>query len=149
MDNELGERIRNIRLKMNMKQSDLAEKSGINRISIGNYERGDRIPNIDILKKIATALEVPVSTLTNDEVEVEVILKNLSTYFSDVTIDNMKTIKPLDNAKLVEVFKCLAISIPNIQDLAFDNDKCIYNMLHSDEFAMFINLLMYKYRMTK
>lgn len=59
----IGEKIKEIRLAKGMKQSDLAEKAGISRVAIGNYERGDRQPNIDILSKIATALDLDISDL--------------------------------------------------------------------------------------
>ena len=52
-----------------MKQSELAEKAGISRVSIGNYERGDRMPNVEILLKIADALEVPLAELVGFEVD--------------------------------------------------------------------------------
>lgn len=54
---DIGERIKKIRTDKKMKQSDLAEKSGLSRVAIGNYERGDRTPNIETLKKIADALD--------------------------------------------------------------------------------------------
>lgn len=62
----IGERIREIRKSKNLLQSDLAEKAGISRVAIGNYERGDRVPNADILSAIAIALNVPISDLIID-----------------------------------------------------------------------------------
>lgn len=59
----IGDKLKNLRLSKKLKQSDLAEKSGISRVAIGNYERGDRQPNIHILYKIATALEVDITEL--------------------------------------------------------------------------------------
>lgn len=59
----IGERIKELRLKQNLKQSDLAEKAQISRVAIGNYERGDRIPNADILQSIANALGVSINDL--------------------------------------------------------------------------------------
>ena len=64
---ELGEKIKSLRLKKNMKQSDLAEKAKISRIAIGNYERGERQPNIEIVTKIAAALDVSVNELISSE----------------------------------------------------------------------------------
>lgn len=52
----IGDNIKKIRKLNGLKQSELAELSNVSRVAIGNYERGDRIPNIDILKKIATGL---------------------------------------------------------------------------------------------
>ena len=38
--------------------SELAEKSGVSRVMIGKYERGEAVPSIDAAKKIADALDV-------------------------------------------------------------------------------------------
>lgn len=67
----VGQRIRKIRLERNLKQADLAIKTNISRVSIGNYERGDRIPNADALKAIANALNVSVNDLIYDDTLVE------------------------------------------------------------------------------
>lgn len=58
-----GERIKALRLSKKLKQSELANKCGISRVAIGNYERGDRTPNVDILSKIAKALDVYIIDL--------------------------------------------------------------------------------------
>lgn len=63
---EIGEKIKKIRLEKNMKQSDLAKEANISRVAVGNYERGDRQPNIEILTKIAAALNVEVNDLIGD-----------------------------------------------------------------------------------
>lgn len=60
---KIGEKIKELRIKGNLSQAELAEKAQISRVAIGNYERGDRIPNIEILNKIASALNIDLSTL--------------------------------------------------------------------------------------
>ena len=62
----IGNNIKKLRLAKNWTQKDLAIKSSITRESIGNYERGDRIPPSDILNKIAAALEVPINRLLEE-----------------------------------------------------------------------------------
>lgn len=61
----IGTNIKNFRLKQKLKQSELAEKAGISRVAIGNYERDERIPNAKILLVIAEALNVTISDLVN------------------------------------------------------------------------------------
>ena len=55
-----GENIRRFRKEKGLKQSDLAEKTGISVTSIGYYERDveNRKPGTGQIEKIATALEV-------------------------------------------------------------------------------------------
>lgn len=63
----IGDKLKNLRLSKKLKQSDLAKKSGVSRVAIGNYERGDRQPNVEILSKIATALEVDITDLLDSQ----------------------------------------------------------------------------------
>lgn len=48
-----GKRIRKLRLEQNLKQKDLAAKLGISTSSVGMYEREERQPDAETLKKIA------------------------------------------------------------------------------------------------
>lgn len=59
----IKDRIRSVRMNKGLKQSDLAIKAGVSRVSIGNYERGDRIPPADVAVRLAKALDVPVNYL--------------------------------------------------------------------------------------
>ena len=63
----LGEKIKFLREKKGLTQQELSKLSGVNRATIGNYERGARIPNIEILKKLSHALDTDINTLTNLE----------------------------------------------------------------------------------
>lgn len=54
----IGEKIKEIRLNRGLKQSDLAEKSGLSRVAIGNYERNDRTPGTEQVERLAAALGV-------------------------------------------------------------------------------------------
>lgn len=53
-----GERIRELRPKAGMRQSDLAEKAGLDRIAISNIERGLRDVGVMRAAAIAKALHV-------------------------------------------------------------------------------------------
>ena len=59
----IGERIKDYRLKRGFTQSDLAKQADITRIALGNYERGERIPTIDIFARIAMALNASIDEL--------------------------------------------------------------------------------------
>lgn len=67
MDNTIGNNIRKLRIKRNFTQQELATKSKISLSALNKYERGDRTPKIDIIEKLAKALNVSVSTLTSEE----------------------------------------------------------------------------------
>lgn len=62
----LGEKIRHLRTQQNMKQETLAEKAGITKSSMSNYERGARTPRYEVIKAIAETLNVPVNELFDE-----------------------------------------------------------------------------------
>ena len=58
--------IARLREEKNWSQTDLANKSGVSRVMIGKYERGEAAPSIDAAKKIADALEVSLDYLVGE-----------------------------------------------------------------------------------
>lgn len=61
-----GDKIRYYRKKLGLTQSQLADIAHISRVAIGNYERGDRIPKIDIMIDISDALGVDLGELISE-----------------------------------------------------------------------------------
>lgn len=59
----VGKNIKQIRTKKKMTQDDLADKLFVSRQTISNYETGKSNPDIDMLIKIAEALETDVNIL--------------------------------------------------------------------------------------
>ena len=55
------------RIKQGMKQSDLAEKIGVDTYLIGRYERGDSEPRLKTILKISEVLKVSVDYLLGKE----------------------------------------------------------------------------------
>lgn len=61
-----GKIIVRIREEKSWSQTDLADKSGVSRVMIGKYERGEAIPSIEAAKKIADSLEVSLDFLVGE-----------------------------------------------------------------------------------
>ena len=59
-----GNKVRETRLAEGLSQETLAEKAGLHRTYIGTVERGERNPSLVNLVRIADALAVDLSTLT-------------------------------------------------------------------------------------
>lgn len=49
-------------------QTNLATNSGVSRVMIGKYERGEALPSIDAAKKIADSLDVSLDQLVGEGV---------------------------------------------------------------------------------
>lgn len=53
-----GEVVRAERTKLHLSQEELAHRSGLNRVFMGEVERGEKAVSIDTIAKIAAALKV-------------------------------------------------------------------------------------------
>ena len=65
----VGERVRQVREFRNLKGKELAAIARISAPEVSQVEQGHRTPRVDILQKIAAALEVSVSYLLGEEDE--------------------------------------------------------------------------------
>lgn len=59
----MGERLRSLRKSKGYTQEDLAELAGIGRPNLAKYETGKSLPSVDILIKLADALDVSTDYL--------------------------------------------------------------------------------------
>jgi transcriptional regulator with XRE-family HTH domain len=59
----LGGRIRILRKKMGMKQSQFAQMVGMSRDAIGLIERGEKLPRLESIYKIVDKLNIPLSRI--------------------------------------------------------------------------------------
>ena len=62
---DIGKNIRDLRIRENMTQDELAEKLHVTRQTVSNYETGRSRPDVDMLTLIAQALNtdpIPFST---------------------------------------------------------------------------------------
>lgn len=55
--------IRERRMEKKMTLEELANRSGISRVSLNRYELGQRIPNVVIAQKIANVLDCTIEEL--------------------------------------------------------------------------------------
>lgn len=141
----IGERIKQIRIKKHLKQSELAEKSGLSRVAIGNYERGDRNPNVETLNKIADALEVSLPILLWDDTK---FIKDLLSYFQaayhikeNYFPQNHQIINILVDEKILPEER-LDVLLDDINNLSIDEIQKIFfyvKKLDIDTFNKFIN----------
>jgi len=84
----IGNRIKNIRNGKKLSQEKLSLTANINRSYLGQLERGEKSATIDLLDKIAYALDVPLEELISqiklpcqhkDNVTLSLLIDKLST----------------------------------------------------------------------
>jgi transcriptional regulator with XRE-family HTH domain len=56
-----SENVRKFRLERKLSQEDFAEMTGLHRTYIGSVERCERNITIDVMEKIANALNIPIA----------------------------------------------------------------------------------------
>ena len=69
INKQLGARIRYLRQQKNWSLEDLALEAEINRNYLCDLERGSRNPTVNVLNRIAKALDINLSTLFEGIVE--------------------------------------------------------------------------------
>jgi len=63
LEKYFGEAVKNRRLKLNLSQTELARRAGLQRTYLADVERGARNIGIQNVLKLASALGVPVASL--------------------------------------------------------------------------------------
>ncbi len=92
---ETGKIIASLRDKKGWSQTDLATGSGVSRVMIGKYERGEAVPSIDAAKKIANALEVTLDFLTGE---------TKTAAFDKKTLQRLEDLQQLEEPKRQTLF---------------------------------------------
>jgi len=62
----IADKIIELRNSVEWSQSELARRSKVTSAAISQIEKGDRTPSLLVLRKLADALNVPLSELTGD-----------------------------------------------------------------------------------
>ena len=62
---KIGERLKEIRNTRQLTLDDVAELTGVSKPMLGQIERGQSSPTINILWKISTGLKIPLSFSAN------------------------------------------------------------------------------------
>jgi len=97
---ELGKRIKKARKEKSLKIGKqytgqmLADDIGISRSYLGDIESGRIFPNIELLKKIAAALEIDISELLGGPSEPFIIRENAAEYGADELEIEFERLKP-------------------------------------------------------
>ena len=76
-------RLKQLRIKKNIKQQDLAKALNITKQSVSNWENGKRLPNIEVLIQLADFYNCSLDYLVGRELK-EDNLKTINTLVSDL-----------------------------------------------------------------
>lgn len=105
-DFNIGQRLKSIRQSRNMTLEDVAILTGVSKPMLGQIERGQSIPTITTLWKIATGLKTPLSSfLEEQQPEYAVVnLRNEEIISEDCGRMRAYPLFPYDPIRNVEIF---------------------------------------------
>lgn len=81
----IGDRITQLRKQQKISQEELAKQAGVSRTMMGNYERNDNTPSVEVLLKLAKAFGVSVDYLIGES------------ELSSLDKENIKRLEDLEN----------------------------------------------------
>ena len=91
----IGARVGHIRRLRGLSQEALASKAQISRTYMGFIECGKSMPTIDVLYKIAQALDVELADILSVDGTILTALKDCSDTEKEILIENLKALKEL------------------------------------------------------
>lgn len=84
----VGERIKRLRIREDLTQTQLAKMVGLTYVQIGRYEKRGAVPSADVLAKLATALKTTTDYLmhgsTDDKATAQINDNELLSLFKSV-----------------------------------------------------------------
>ena len=98
----IGEHIIQLRKAKKWSQEQLANQVGSSRVMIGNYERSDHTPSIDVVVKIAKAFGVSVDYLVGE---------GLNASFDKETLERLENIETLPSEQRKRIFEYIDLIV--------------------------------------
>lgn len=117
----LGERIRHTRKFLGLTQKQLAEATGISRVSISNYEKGTRTPDSETLKRLSYALNTSTDYLLGQ--------KNLPA--SNPTTLDFAVYSIYENFSVIKNYTDTALEL-FLEEIGYNISSNIYNFTIDD-----------------
>lgn len=109
----LQENIKNFRKERGLTQEELAIRVNVVRQTVSKWEKGQSVPDADLLQKIAEVLEISVSQLLGEEKEMEQrneIAEQLSRINEQLAIRNRRS-KRIWTAVCLVLISCILASV--------------------------------------
>ncbi len=100
----IGRRIRQLRDSLGLTQTEFARKASLSQAAISQFEEGNRLPSMQAVEKIASALHVPLTAILADpgqsDAEKEEAIRALTENLRDLPEDSILAMN-----RLVSEFK--------------------------------------------
>lgn len=107
---ELGKRIKNRRLELNLTQSDVKQKTGISTGNLSDIERGRSAPSASALCELSDVLECSVDyilfgkTRNTDKAKLSNIREQL-TPVQELVLSSLLELDPIDQEEILDIIE--------------------------------------------
>lgn len=107
---ELGKRIKNRRLELNLTQSDVKQKTGISTGNLSDIERGRSAPSASALCELSDVLECSVDyilfgkTRNTDKAKLSDIREQL-TPVQELVLSSLLELDPIDQEEILDIIE--------------------------------------------
>ena len=138
---KLGDNILKLRKKNGLSQEELAEKIGVTRQTISNWELGDTSPNPEQLKKLSKELNVSIDDLLDNDIKDLLVKKVSNTEKVSITSLNLLKIVLAIIGVLCLIFFILVVTkiiVKNSKDYGRRIEETIYCSLYGEEHSFSI-----------
>ena len=128
---QFGERLRSLRTDINMTQKELANKLSISPSTIGMYEQNRRVPDAEMLSKIASLFGVTTDYLLGNKIHPNSDShKEFFFFFFDCWDECLSKIKNrLQELDISEADFCMDLNINLNEEVSINDLKSIANKL--------------------
>ena len=110
-ENVLGNKVKNLRLKMKLTQEQFAKKMGMTRNTYKDIETGrNKCTNLDVITKLSEVTGQPVSYFLDEKIEIdlgiyEVMDKSFDKMLDMGLIDDKGEFDPMFNDMMLDLLK--------------------------------------------
>lgn len=100
---QFGTRVRNVRTSAKVSRETAAERAGITPNYLGQIERGEKWPTLDVIERLAHALDVAPDVFFDfrDDASRESALKQISRLLSDKDLKELQRVLRILKALLI------------------------------------------------
>jgi len=109
----LGQRIRETRLKLGLTQEGLGKRASLHYSYVGQVERGNKVPSVKTLRRMAAALNISVEALLHEEPQKtgsdeDLLIKELNKIVQDCT--------PIELRLYINIIGQIKVSIRGLEN---------------------------------
>lgn len=95
----LGKKIKHLRNKQKITQSELANSVGVTKSTIAAYENNSRTPSYEVLIKLAATLKTSLDFLLLDQQDISINIEGLTPEQIEITMNIITYFKKMNSEK--------------------------------------------------